>query len=305
MAAGAGVEIRRPSRTQFASVPVLSPPSREYVEQAKENFSVSFGISRQCSLTPAEIEEGIKSFRWHYAFEFGDRLVEADWKSFKGLRGRHYQRYLHIFPSLLSLTGGTLAGKTVLDIGCNCGFWSLQARNSGADSVLGVEASERNVEQGRFILDITGIDGIRIEQGTAYDVSRERHGEFDVVFFFGLLYHLEHPVLALERLYDTTRGLAVIDTTIVRDSRALCRIKTDAVHDQNYPNRLAMVPSLGAVAAMLEHVGFRRVVLLPNEPTTPPRDYVSGSRVTFIAEKEPITPSTGPALTSGRERGSV
>jgi SAM-dependent methyltransferase len=282
-----GVEIRRlPKRKESAAgYSVLTPPTAEIVERAKSAFTVSFPISPRCSLAPAEIDERLDSFYWHYPFEFGGRLVEADWEPGKGLYGRHYRRYLHIFPALLSMTGGSLTGKTVLDVGCNCGFWSLQARRLSAESVLGIEGSQKNVDQANFVLELTGIDGIRFEQGNAYELSRERHGEFDVVLYLGLLYHLEHPVLALERLYETTAKLAVIDTTVVPDSGALCRIHTDVAHEQNYSNRLAMIPSRAAVAAMLHHVGFRTVMLIPNAPETPPFDYQSGRRAVFVAHK--------------------
>ena len=282
-----GFEVRRlPKRKEGAAgYSMLTPATAEIVEQAKSRFSVSFPISPHCSLAPTEIEERLNSFYWHYPFEFGGRSVEADWQPGKGIHGRHYRRYLHIFPALLSMTGGSLTGETVLDVGCNCGFWSLQARRLGAQSVLGIEGSQENVDQANFILELTGIDGIRFEQGSAYELSRERHGEFDIVFYLGLLYHLEHPVLALERLYETTADLAVVDTTVVPDSGVLCRIKADVVHEQNYSNRLAFVPSRAAVAAMLRHVGFRTVMLVPNGPATPPSDYESGRRATFIAQK--------------------
>jgi tRNA (mo5U34)-methyltransferase len=282
-----GFEIRRlPKRKESAAgYSVLTPPTREIVDQAKSAFTVSFPISPQCSLAPAGIDERLDSFYWHYPFEFGGRLVEADWEPGKGLYGRHYWRYLHIFPALLSMTGGSLTGKTVLDVGCNCGFWSLQARRLGAESVLGIEASQENVDQANFVLELTGMEGIRFERGNAYELSRERHGEFDVVLYLGLLYHLEHPVLALERLYETTAELAVVDTTVVPDSGALCRIQTDVVHEQNYSNRLAMIPSRAGVAAMLRHVGFRTVILIPNAPARPPFDYESGRRVAFVAQK--------------------
>jgi 2-polyprenyl-3-methyl-5-hydroxy-6-metoxy-1,4-benzoquinol methylase len=282
-----GVEIRRlpKEKERGGYYSILPPPAADHVERARRMFSISFPISPNCPLSASEVEERLDSFYWHYPFEFGGRLVEADWEPGRGLHGRHYGRYLHIFPSLLSLTGGVLTGRSVLDVGCNCGFWSLQARRLGAERVLGIEGSQRNVDQANLILELTGIDGVRFEQGNAYELSRERLGEYDIVFYFGLLYHLAHPVLALERLYETTGQLAVVDTTVIRDSRAVCRIRTDTPHEQNHPNRLAMIPSRAAVAAMLRHVGFRRVVLIPNGPATPPPDYESGRRATFVAEK--------------------
>ena len=263
----------------------LPAPGPEVVSRAEASFSAEFPLAPDLGLSADELERRITSYYWHYPFRFGERYVEADWEPGKGLRGRHYRRYLHLFPALLSAAGGSLEGKTVLDVGCNCGFWSIQARLAGAKSVLGVEASAGNVEQARFITDVAGLDGIEFEVASAYDLSKERHGEFDLVLYFGLLYHLEHPVLGLERLAEVTRELALVDTTIVRDRGPVCHVIPDAVHEQNYSNRLAMVPSRTAVARMLRHAGFARVLAVPKTTEPLPPDYAAGTREAYVALK--------------------
>ena len=49
-------------------------------------------------------------------------------------------------------------------------------------------------------------------QGSVYDLSPEVLGTFDVVFFLGVLYHLRYPLLALDRIWEMTRGYALIET---------------------------------------------------------------------------------------------
>jgi 2-polyprenyl-3-methyl-5-hydroxy-6-metoxy-1,4-benzoquinol methylase len=264
--------------------PNLPVPSQEIIRQAQVYFSNSFPISPQCHLTPTEIDQKIGSYFWHYPFEFGGRLVNSDHQSFKGIQGRHYRRYLHIFPAVLSLTGGALTGKTVLDIACNAGFWSIQARLAGAEAVLGVEASPRNVEQANFILDLTGLDRIHYRALNAYDVSSQALGQFDIAFFFGLLYHLDDPMLALGRLHEVTKSFAVVDTSTARSPVPTLSLKADTVHDQNFSNELKLVPSKSAVPLMLRHVGFREVLEVPDFTRNP--DYSpAGGRRTFIAYK--------------------
>jgi hypothetical protein len=99
-----------------------------------------------------------------------------------------------------------------------------------------------------------------------------------VVLYFGLLYYFEHPVLGLERLAEVIRALALVETTIVRDRGPVCHVVPDAVHEQNLSNGLAIVPSRTAVARMLRHAGFARVLAVPRttEPARP--DYASGTR---------------------------
>jgi tRNA (mo5U34)-methyltransferase len=265
---------------ELETLPVPAPAA---VSRAESSFSAEFPLAP--GFPADELERRITSYYWHYPFRLGNRYIEADWEPGRGLRGRHYRRYLHLFPALLSAAGGSLEGKTVLDVGCNCGFWSIQARLAGAMSVLGVEASAENVEQARFIKDAAGLDGIDFEVASAYDLSKERHGEFDVVLYFGLLYHLEHPVLGLERLAEVTRELALVDTTIVRDRGPVCHVVPDAVHEQNYSNRLAMVPSRTAVARMLLHAGFARVLAVPRTTEPLPPDYASGTREAYVSLK--------------------
>jgi tRNA (mo5U34)-methyltransferase len=282
-----GLEVHRVDRAEEnghpAELEYLAAPGPETVRQAEASFSAEFELAPGLSLTSDEIERRIQSYFWHYSFRFGDHYVNADARSSRGIHSRQYRRHAHLFPALLSVCGGSLEGKTVLDVACNCGFWSIQARLAGAKSVLGVEASEKNVEQARFIRELTGLDGLEFEVGNAYDISKDRYGEFDVVLYFGLLYHLEHPVLALERLADVTREVALVDSTILKNKGPICRVAPDRPHEQNYSNRLRMVPSRTALVRMLRHAGFDQVLVVPHTSESLPTDYAAGVREAFVA----------------------
>jgi 2-polyprenyl-3-methyl-5-hydroxy-6-metoxy-1,4-benzoquinol methylase len=269
--------------------PAMPLPSEEVMERARGYFKNCFPLAEGCRLSETEIRERVGEFFWHYPFQFGDISVEADLIHFKGLKGRHYQRYFHFFPPILSRCGGSLASKTVLEIGCNAGFWSFQARLAGADAVTGIDVSEKNVEQAKFIQEITGVDGVDFRQLNAYEVSNATVGEFDVTFFLGLLYHIDKPIEALERLYEITREFAVIDTTLARSDVStevpILKLQADDVHDQNFSNRIALVPTRAAVPVMLKHVGFREVYWIQNAGKNLPLDYLTHARMSFIAVK--------------------
>lgn len=93
-----------------------------------------------------------------------------------------------------------LTGKSVLDIGCNGGFYSIEMKKRGAERVLGVDFDERYLNQARFAADVSGFD-IEFRKLSVYDVAKlgER---FDIVLFMGVLYHLRHPLLALDLIHD-------------------------------------------------------------------------------------------------------
>ena len=283
-----GYSLARKDRGRF-DCPSLPAPSAEITARAADYFANCFPISPASGMTEEEVAGRVKEYFWHYPFKFGEVFVEADDIHFKGLRGRHYQRYFHMFPPLLSLLGGSLAGRSVLEIGCNAGFWSIQARRAGARSVLGVDFGPRNIEQANFIRDVIGLDALEYRVMNAYEVSKEALGEFDVTFFLGLLYHVDKPIEALERLYAVTREVAVIDTTVARsdvpDGVPMLRLQEDFVHDQNASNRIAFVPSKTAVPLLLKHVGFREVFWISNASRDLPLDYLTEARMTFIAMK--------------------
>ncbi|MBV8493561.1 MAG: TIGR04290 family methyltransferase [Alphaproteobacteria bacterium] len=93
-----------------------------------------------------------------------------------------------------------LSGKTVLDIGCNAGFYSLEMKRRGAARVLAIDYDEGYLRQARFAAEVTGLD-IEFRQLSVYDIGAlgER---FDLVLFLGVLYHLRHPLLALDLIRE-------------------------------------------------------------------------------------------------------
>ncbi|MGH2699183.1 MAG: DUF1698 domain-containing protein, partial [Actinomycetota bacterium] len=58
----------------------------------------------------------------------------------------------------MELCGGSLRGKRVLDLGCNAGFWSLEALDRGADFVLGIDGRDMHIEQAEFVFEVKEID---------------------------------------------------------------------------------------------------------------------------------------------------
>lgn len=93
-----------------------------------------------------------------------------------------------------------LSGKTVLDIGCNAGFYSLEMKRRGADRVVGIDFDETYLAQARFAAAINEVE-IEFRQMSVYDVAKLGE-KFDVVLFMGVLYHLRHPLLALDLIHE-------------------------------------------------------------------------------------------------------
>jgi tRNA (mo5U34)-methyltransferase len=118
-----------------------------------------------------------------------------------------------------------LAGKSVLDIGCNAGFYSLEMKRRGAGRVLGIDFDDRYLEQARFAAEVKGQD-IEFRKLSVYDVA-ELGETFDVVLFMGVLYHLRHPLLALDLIHDHVARDLLIFQSMQRGSAQIDEVRAD------------------------------------------------------------------------------
>ena len=104
-----------------------------------------------------------------------------------------------------------LTGQRVLDIGCNAGFYSFELARRGAE-VTAIDIDAHYLNQAHWAAAQFGLcERIRFQQASVYDLvgSAER---FDIVWFLGVLYHLRHPLLALDVLHEITARQMVLQT---------------------------------------------------------------------------------------------
>lgn len=177
-----------------------------------------------------------------------------------------WRRFAHALPA-------DLTGKTVLDIGCNAGFYSIQMKARGAARVLGIDIDPDYLRQARFVARTIGMD-IEFAEISVYDLASlgER---FDIVLFLGVLYHLRHPLLALDLIREhVVRDLLVCQSMQRGDSREACfaedyPFSERAIFDQPTFPRLSFIehcyagditnwwiPNRACTAAMLRSAGF-------------------------------------------------
>ncbi len=123
-----------------------------------------------------------------------------------------------------------LSGKTVLDLGCNGGFFSIQMKRRGAARVVGVDLDARYLAQARLAAEISGQD-VELRELSVYDVAKlgER---FDVVLFMGVLYHLRHPLLALDLVREHVAKDQLIFQSMIRGSNGRFQVERDYPFDE-------------------------------------------------------------------------
>jgi tRNA (mo5U34)-methyltransferase len=118
-----------------------------------------------------------------------------------------------------------LQGRTVLDIGCNAGFYALEMKRRGAERVLGLDTDDEYLAQARFAAEVSGLE-IEFRKMSAYDVGQLGE-QFDLVIFMGVFYHLRHPLLALDLIHEHVARDLLLFQSMLRGSNEVDTIERD------------------------------------------------------------------------------
>jgi tRNA (mo5U34)-methyltransferase len=129
-----------------------------------------------------------------------------------------WQRFANALPLDLS-------GQTVLDVGCNGGFYSIQMKLRGADRVVAVDTNDAYLDQARFAAEVSGVE-IEFHHLSVYQLAQLRE-KFDLVLFLGVLYHLRHPLLALDLLHEHAVKDVLVIQSMLRGSEYVAEIERD------------------------------------------------------------------------------
>jgi tRNA (mo5U34)-methyltransferase len=199
----------------------------------------------------ADLPSRVAELRWYHSIDLGHGIVTP------GVDNTPVRLARLDLPV-------SLAGKSVLDIGAWDGFFSFEAERRGASRVVASDyyswhgggwGTKKGFELARQAL------GSRVEDVDidVMDLSPDRVGMFDIVLFLGVLYHLRHPLLALERIFAVTRELLVVETVV-----DMVGVRRPAA--AFYPGRELnddptnwWGPNVPAVEALLRAAGFTRV----------------------------------------------
>ena len=106
-----------------------------------------------------------------------------------------------------------LSGKTVLDLGCNSGYYSMKAKKLGAERVVAVDAFDNAIRQTKFISKWFDVNlEIVKEDALVYCLTTEE--QFDYIFFLGLFYHQKYGILMFDRLAEMTKSKLYFESAV-------------------------------------------------------------------------------------------
>ncbi|HWL17600.1 MAG TPA: methyltransferase domain-containing protein [Opitutus sp.] len=209
-------------------------------------------------MTREELLHQVAALRWFHRIDLGDGVVTP------GLDDTPAKLRRVKLPE-------SLAGKSVLDIGAWDGFFSFEAERRGASRVVAVDSyswngdgwgSKASFELARRVLNSKVEDRDR----EVLQLTPQDPGTFDVVLFLGVLYHMRHPLLALETVAALTKQLLILETKV-----DLLAWRTPAMafyvgRELNNDPTNWWAPNVAGLRDMLRAVGFRSVQVV-----SPPR----------------------------------
>ena len=133
--------------------------------------------------------------------------------------GTKFERFAPHLPE-------SLEGKSVLDIGCNAGFYSIEMKRRGAERVVGIDSDDRYLAQAKLASEVLGFPDIELRKLDVYDVGALGE-KFDLVIFMGVLYHLRHPLLALDLIREHVAGDRMLFQSMQRGSKNVLELDED------------------------------------------------------------------------------
>ncbi len=270
-------------------------------------------------LTREEIFSEIQKLQpWFHCIDLGNGITTKT----QSLMGEPVNHPQDLWQTIKNFLPAELEGKSVLDVGCNAGYNSFEVKRSGAARVLGIDGQRQHVRQALFARKILGLD-VEFRRLNVYELSAREIGQFDITLALGLIYHLKHLVLALEKLYEVTRELLLVETAILPSQSALASFAQPLEVDEMLLHPLAYVenpagakeqvfnwflPGVGALLALVKNVGFDkaelleikndRAVVVCHKTTTQLRPEVRHHYLASLAiEREPVCCSSGSELT--------
>ncbi|MGC8908673.1 MAG: class I SAM-dependent methyltransferase [Desulfomonilaceae bacterium] len=232
-----------------------------------------------------EISSRVRSFpRWHYEFDLkGIKTVtlEANWVN------RHAQRRKYFFDPLVKWYGGSLHGKRILDLGCNAGFWSLNAVQAGCDFVLGIDGRKMHIEQANFVFDVHAVPAHKylFLEDNVFNYHYEKYAPFDIVFCLGLFYHINRHIELLRSITSLSPEVLIIDTSLTAMRGSFLKLAKDDVNEprMSIDHALVYYPTAEAVIDLVSEFGFSVVMLKPLfDDYDGALDYKNGSRRAFV-----------------------
>lgn len=176
----------------------------------------------------------------------------------------HYRQHIEARGETIRKITGDLKGSldlsTAIDVGCGLGFFSQILQECGL-SVRAFDGRLANIEEAR-----QRYPKIFFDQGDIEDQNISKLGTFDLVLCFGLLYHLENPLLAIRNLRRLTKKGLLLESMCIPGQKPLMLLREEPSQDDQSLTDVAFYPTEASLVKMLYRAGFAGVYSVRDLP---------------------------------------
>jgi SAM-dependent methyltransferase len=165
-----------------------------------------------------------------------------------------------VVTRLLAELKDPLQLRTAMDIGCGVGYFSGVLQSLGF-AVTGVDGRRENVEEAARRNPKVSFRTYSVE-----DPGLRSLGTFDLTFCFGLLYHLENPLLAIRHLHAMTKSLLLVESVIFPGDEPAMVLIDEEIHEDQGLEHIAFYPTEACLIKMFYRVGFGYVYTFRRQP---------------------------------------
>jgi len=144
---------------------------------------------------------------------FDGIFTYQNWEIFPGIKTNGMKDVGQIMDRLK--VPADLAGQRVLDIAPWNGFFSFECARRGAAEVVSLGPDDPNKTGYNKVKQLLELENCRYVRASVYDLSPLEHGKFEIVLFLGLIYHLRHPLLALDKIFEISKKDLYVDGPII------------------------------------------------------------------------------------------
>ena len=280
-----------------------------FEDRGSRPLSFTFEV-RSPKILDQVIEELKKLEPWFHYIELGDGLATKSRSAF----GEPLHHPHPTWEKVKACLPNDLTDQSVLDVGCNAGFYSIEMKRRGAARVLGIDSQKDLIRQATFVRNVKGLD-IEYQRMSVYDLDPRDLGQFDITLALGLIYHCKHLVLALEKLFLITQKLLVLETAIYPPNKAPESFSYPVGSNEPTLHPLAYIenppeskeaifnwflPSTAALTALLQNIGFDEIEVFPGAQTDRAilacrknQPYPDSRSITYLAAR--LTMKAGPS----------
>ena len=153
------------------------------------------------------------SDKWHHDVRITKDTRTSD--LFEPYNGNFMVRKEHVVNDVQKLYGDSFCEKKVLDVACNAGAHLFECQMFGIKSGFGFDVRQYWIDQANWLkdkIDLMDTSNLRFQVADMKILSEFTPSSYDIVFFNGILYHLENPFLHLKTIAEVTKDLLVINT---------------------------------------------------------------------------------------------